>query len=204
MLPPRITRWLLVMAFALVGTRAEAHAVFSPSGPFVGGVKHFFISLDDGLLVLALGIVAALTETKAANRLFLLLPGSWLAAGAIGAVVRVPCPGSEKISAVTLLLAGLWAAFNPKASAKVVLVFAASMGIIHGYFNGSALGPDTIRATASQLLGITVSCLLVALYPSTLLDLCKQSWARIVARVVGSWIAATGLLLLGWSLRVKQ
>jgi urease accessory protein len=26
-------------------------------------------------------------------------------------------------------------------------------------------------------------------------------WARIVVRVAGSWIAAAGLLLLGWSLR---
>lgn len=29
----------------------------------------------------------------------------------------------------------------------------------------------------------------------------KAFWARIAVRVMGSWIAATGLLMIGWSLR---
>ena len=29
----------------------------------------------------------------------------------------------------------------------------------------------------------------------------KAFWMRIAVRVLGSWIAATGLLLIGWSLR---
>jgi urease accessory protein len=27
----------------------------------------------------------------------------------------------------------------------------------------------------------------------------RASWARIAVRVVGSWIAASGLLMLGWA-----
>jgi hypothetical protein len=29
----------------------------------------------------------------------------------------------------------------------------------------------------------------------------RAYWARIAVRVAGSWIAASGLLMLGWSLR---
>ena len=29
----------------------------------------------------------------------------------------------------------------------------------------------------------------------------RRPWARIVVRVAGSWIAAIGLLMLGWALR---
>jgi hypothetical protein len=29
----------------------------------------------------------------------------------------------------------------------------------------------------------------------------RVQWARIAVRVAGSWIAASGLLMLGWSLR---
>jgi hypothetical protein len=29
----------------------------------------------------------------------------------------------------------------------------------------------------------------------------RAPWARVAVRVVGSWIAAVGLLVLGWSLR---
>jgi hypothetical protein len=30
---------------------------------------------------------------------------------------------------------------------------------------------------------------------------CEWLWGRIVVRVAGSWIAATGLLMLGWAVR---
>jgi hypothetical protein len=29
----------------------------------------------------------------------------------------------------------------------------------------------------------------------------RTAWARIAVRVGGSWIAATGLLMIGWTLR---
>jgi hypothetical protein len=29
----------------------------------------------------------------------------------------------------------------------------------------------------------------------------RASWARIAVRVAGSWIAASGLLMLGWAVR---
>lgn len=200
----RIVRWSLLVALALASTRAEAHSTFSPSGPFVGGVKHFFISLDDGLLALALGIVAGLAEAKSATRMILILPGSWLLAGGIGVLVRFPIPASEPISALTLLIVGLWAAINPRLPAVAGLLLCGCLGGLHGYFNGSALEFDSRRDAFSQLLGICVACGLVTFYPSALLELSKQTWPRIVARVLGSWIAATGLLLLGWSLRTRS
>ncbi|MFM8535369.1 MAG: HupE/UreJ family protein [Acidimicrobiia bacterium] len=199
-----IARGSLLLALAMAGTRAEAHSTFSASGPFVGGVKHFFISLDDGLLALAVGIVAGLGDAKFATRVILLLPGSWLLAGGIGIVAKIPVPGSETISAFTLLLAGLWAAVNPRIPATAGLILCGGLGALHGYGNGSALDFDSRWDAVNQLLGICVSCLLVAFYPSALLELSKQAWPRLVARVLGSWIAATGLLLLGWSLRMKR
>jgi hypothetical protein len=30
----------------------------------------------------------------------------------------------------------------------------------------------------------------------------RATWARVVVRVAGSWIAAIGLLMLGWTVRV--
>jgi len=32
----------------------------------------------------------------------------------------------------------------------------------------------------------------------------RSGWQRIVIRVAGSWVAAIGLLLLGWSLRAPR
>jgi hypothetical protein len=47
---------------------------------------------------------------------------------------------------------------------------------------------------------MTVLFVLVALTAALVLSL-KKPWTRIVVRVVGSWIAASGLLLLGWFIR---
>jgi hypothetical protein len=32
----------------------------------------------------------------------------------------------------------------------------------------------------------------------------RLAWGRIVVRVAGSWIAATGLLMLGWAVRGRM
>jgi hypothetical protein len=42
--------------------------------------------------------------------------------------------------------------------------------------------------------------ILVALVAALVIRL-RPPWARIVVRVAGSWIVATGLLLLGWAAR---
>ncbi|MGB7467024.1 MAG: hypothetical protein WBW14_29330, partial [Candidatus Acidiferrum sp.] len=51
------------------------------------------------------------------------------------------------------------------------------------------------------LLGIAFAVfVLVALAASFVAPL-RQQWARIAVRVAGSWIAASGLLMLGWAVR---
>jgi hypothetical protein len=51
------------------------------------------------------------------------------------------------------------------------------------------------------LLGIVVAVFtLVAVGASFVVPL-RAAWARVVVRVAGSWIAAIGLLLLGWAFR---
>ena len=50
------------------------------------------------------------------------------------------------------------------------------------------------------LIGITVAIFVLAALVSALVVSLRRPWARIVVRVAGSWIAAIGLLLLGWTL----
>ena len=52
-----------------------------------------------------------------------------------------------------------------------------------------------------SLLGMVVAVFtLVALVSSLVVPL-RQTWSRVAVRVAGSWIAAIGLLLLGWAAR---
>ena len=58
---------------------------------------------------------------------------------------------------------------------------------------------EYIAGTA--ILGIATAVFtLVALTASTVVPL-RAAWSRIIVRVAGSWIAAIGLLLFGWSFR---
>jgi len=68
---------------------------------------------------------------------------------------------------------------------------------VHGVFNGAALkqGPGTLG-----LLGIMVMLFVLVALASAFVVSLKTPWMRIAVRVAGSWIASSGLLLLGWSL----
>ena len=51
------------------------------------------------------------------------------------------------------------------------------------------------------LLGVALAVfVVVALFSSFVIPLRRQ-WTLIVVRIAGSWIAANGLLMLGWALR---
>ena len=49
-------------------------------------------------------------------------------------------------------------------------------------------------------MGVAAVFTFVALAASFVVPL-RAAWARVVVRVVGSWIAAIGLLLIGWGMR---
>ena len=81
----------------------------------------------------------------------------------------------------------------------VLILKTLSWGALHGYDNGHDLA-----ATTGALLGIAgIACSLfvvVSLLAGQVAVLQAQ-WARLAVRISGSWIAAVGLLMLGWSMR---
>jgi hypothetical protein len=54
---------------------------------------------------------------------------------------------------------------------------------------------------APGLAGIVCAVFVLVALGTALVVVLRAPWARIAVRVAGSWIAAAGLLLLGWSLR---
>jgi hypothetical protein len=54
------------------------------------------------------------------------------------------------------------------------------------------------------LLGISAVLFVLTPLVSALVVSIRTYWVRIVMRVAGSWIAAIGLLMLGWALRLKH
>jgi urease accessory protein len=71
--------------------------------------------------------------------------------------------------------------------------------VLHGALNRGVL----TQAGLGVLGGAGVACAVfgvVSLGAGLVVSL-QHPWTRVAIRVAGSWIAATGLLMLGWGLR---
>jgi urease accessory protein len=124
---------------------------------------------------------------------------NWLLGGLIGLTASAE-NGNVVLSAIGfLLLGGLVAAADLKLSLRTTIARAAVVGLYHGYLNGTGMGQPGAAAIALLGLGGAVFAL-VALVAAFVAEL-RAGWARIAVRVAGSWIAASGLLLLGWAAR---
>jgi hypothetical protein len=82
----------------------------------------------------------------------------------------------------------------------VVSGSAVLLGLVHGWMNG--VGLAQAQSGALGMVGIASALfVVVALLAGPVVAL-QAAWARVVVRVAGSWIAAMGLLMLGWTVRV--
>jgi hydrogenase/urease accessory protein HupE len=157
---------------------------------------HLLLSPEDLIPVIALALLCGQRGAPFGRRALWLVPLAWFAGGLLGLYL-----GSDRAAGLTwvsfLVLGGLVAA-NAPISLRLLTVLAALLGCFHGFLNGA--GINRFDAGAYALLGLALAAfVVVALFASLVVPL-RQQWARVAVRVAGSWVAASGLLMLGWSL----
>jgi hydrogenase/urease accessory protein HupE len=184
----------------MIPLRAEAHLPSVGLGPVYDGIFHLFLSPEDLIPVLALALLAGQRGPAFARRVLWIVPIAWFTGGMIGMLV-----GTARGPAMTflsfLVLGGLIAS-NAKISLPVLTVVASMIGVFHGYLNGTGL--NRFNDGAYALVGLALAvCVVIAIFTSFVIPLRRQ-WAFIIVRVAGSWIAASGLLMLGWALRPRS
>jgi urease accessory protein len=190
----------VVFAFVMYALPAEAHLNSTGLGPFYDGLMHLLMSPEDIIPVLALGLLAGLRGARYGRRALLTLPIAWLLGGLAGLSATTAKPQPFVAAAWFLLLGGLLAA-DAKVSLRVTTALAALLGIYHGYLNGIGMGQFDTAAVA--LLGLMFAVfVLIALCAAFVVRL-RARWARIAVQVAGSWIAACGILMLGWAVRKR-
>jgi len=166
-------------------------------GPLYDGLLHFALTPEDLVPVLALALLAGLRGVTHGRRALFVLPAAWLLGGIIGLTVHGSV--SPSWTALSFVLLGGLVASDARLPLGATTLLAALLGLGHGYLNGSALAQPGLGAVG--LLGIAAAVFtLVALAASFVVTL-RAVWARLVVRVAGSWIAAIGLLLIGWAIR---
>lgn len=196
-LPHRLVAVTGAVALAACPSRAEAHLVTTGLGPLYDGLLHFALAPEDLVPVLALALLAGLRGVNHGRRALFVLPAAWLLGGVIGLTMH---GGASLVwTALSFVLLGGLVALDARLPLGATTLLAALLGLGHGYLNGAALAPPGLGAVG--LLGIVAAVFtLVALAASFVVPL-RAVWARVVVRVAGSWIAAIGLLLIGWAIR---
>lgn len=177
---------------------SQAHLVNTGLGPFYDGVSHLAMSPDDLLSALALALLAGLSGARAGRHILFLLPPVWLIGGLFG--LRFEQEVSLALfSILSFLATGALVAWDRKLPLMLISGLTCCFGLLHGFLNGTAMAQAGGGFLA--LFGICLAVfVLTALFSGLVVSL-KAYWARITVRVAGSWIAAIGLLMLGWTYR---
>jgi hydrogenase/urease accessory protein HupE len=167
-------------------------------GPIYDGLVHFLTSLEDLVPVLALSLFVGLRGANHGRRALFVLPGAWLLGGLLGLTASATSGSAFVPSMWFLLLGGLLAA-NVKLSSGAATVLAALLGLQRGYLNGAGMGAPA--AALVTLLGLDFAVFVLVALAAAFVVRLRAEWARIAVRVAGSWIAACGILMLGWAMR---
>jgi hydrogenase/urease accessory protein HupE len=197
----RLPLYAFVVFVALMyAAPAEAHLNTTGMGPIYDGLMHFLMSPEDFVPVLALALLAGLRGAAYGRRALFVLPVAWLLGGLAGLSASAANPHPFIAAGWFLLLGGLLAA-DAKLSLRVTTALAALLGLYHGYLNGTGMG--LFETAAVALLGLVFAVFVLVALAAALVVRLRAEWARIAVRVAGSWIAASGLLLLGWAVRTR-
>jgi urease accessory protein len=176
---------------------AAAHMPTSGLGPVYDGVFHLLLSPEDLIPLVALALLCGQRGALFARRTLWVVPLAWFVGGVTGMLA-----GAAHIIAfngASLLLLGGLVALNVRIPLALMTALAALFGFFHGYMNGA--GINRIHDGILMLLGLSATvCVVVAVFASLVIPL-RRPWTLIAVRVAGSWIAASGLLMLGWALR---
>ena len=192
--------FLVTIAFALIAApAAQAHLMNTGFGPFYDGLMHFLMTPEDLLPVIALALFAGLRGPRFGRIVLFSLPLAWLTGSIVASSLEFPqFTVPVTMTLVTIALGLLLAADKPLPPALITGI-AILLGLLHGSVDGSELS----RTRSSEIItaGAAIAIFLIVSLLGGQAASIRVTWARVALRVVGSWIVAIGILMLGWSLR---
>jgi urease accessory protein len=187
---------LLLLVIFTLPAPAEAHLNSTGMGPIYDGLMHFMMSPEDLVPTFALALLAGLRGAAYGRRAAFTLPVAWLV-GSLFALTAAATAGSAVLSSLWFLLLGGLVIADAKLPLSAMTALAALCGLVHGYLNGTGMGQSGFAVAA--VVGLTFGVFVLIVLAAAFVVQLRAYWARIAVRVAGSWIAASGLLMLGWS-----
>jgi hypothetical protein len=195
---PIACRGTIAALSALAASPVHAHLVETGFGAFYDGLAHVAVTPADLLIVVAIALLAGQHGRGAARLAMFAMPIAWLAGGLVGAR-WLEAAAWPLWTTLTFALAGALVAVNAKVRDAGVALLAVVAGLLHGLDNGATLGPGGSAPLA--LVGASTAIFCATAILSAEVTALPAGWPRVAVRIAGSWIAAAGLLMLGWLAR---
>jgi len=180
----------------LLPAAAFAHLVTTGMGPVYDGIGHLLLTPEDLVPVIALSLYCGMRGARAGRYAMFMLPLAWLLGGLAG--LNLDLDVTIPVPALSFLLLGGLIAADAKLPDQLIGPMTVMIGLLHGVLNGLVLksGPG-----GPALLGIMGALFVLVAIMSAFVVSLERSWTRIVVRVMGSWVAASGMLMIGWYFR---
>ena len=178
----------------VLATVAEAHSVNKQFGDFYGGMLHPLTALEHLVPILGLGLLVGQQGTSISRWVLLLFPIG-LFVGAVVAGNLEPSPYVEWFNRLSFVALGTLIAGAVRLPLSALAPSAVLLGFSHGYENTAGISSSV--AMYLFVPGIVVTGVaIVAIFAAAVVSR-EVSWQKVAVRVVGSWIAAIGILLIG-------
>jgi len=195
---PLVPLALTAACIVLVPASAEAHLVTTGLGPVYDGISHLALSPEDLAAIIAMALLAGLNGAAAGRRALFGVTAGWLVGGVCGLAAGVSyLPAST--AAVSMIVLGALTATDLRLSRAFVSACAVALGLTHGWLNGFGIAAEARDGLATA--GIVAAVFVLSALAASFVVSLQAAWARVAMRVIGSWIAAIGVLTLGWALR---
>ena len=193
----RSFRPVLAVALLLLPTAVLAHSPIKGLDNFYAGFLHPIFVPAHLLAALALGILCGQQGPKDLQAALI----AYLVATLAGLAVSVlpTRPDVELPLVIGAAATGAMVALDRRLPLPVYLLLATALGVMVGI--DSAQDDLTGRGRLAALLGTLLAAYMLVLYAMVLSEFfSRRHWQRIGLRIVGSWIAASALLVLSLAL----
>jgi urease accessory protein len=172
---------------------ALEHDMSASFGDFYGGLLHPTTALDLAPPLMALGLLVGQNGEAAARRMLIVLPVVFVLGTALGGALSPPAYLATA-NAASFVVLGLLLALDARLPEALLLGLGIAVGLCAGLANGSGMAGGS--EPALFLLGSALAGLGTILLPSAVVVSLAPGWQRIAVRVVGSWLAAAGAMVL--------
>ena len=197
-----IKRILPGLALLAAPAPALAHELISQYGAFLGPAIHIFTEIDHLAAFTVVGLLAG--QNKAPARTYGVV--AFLIALVLGMVAPLGLEGlgafefvEGLLSAASVLVTAMLVAAGMRLPAWLIALVSAALGLVHGIANGLAIAGSPWLM--GSMLGAGIAALVIAVVSVLIAAASSGLRGRLVVRVIGSWVAALSLLLIGLALR---